>query len=130
MTIFGNAGVIRSGQFGLETSQLGIPVEDVVERGSVDRRGFLCDMGDRPFRWQVTFAGIGSELALYQCEEAGFSGAIDADEPHAPAGVNTEVGGIEQQAGAPAKGKLGQAQHGAECIKLPPAGASLLGCAL
>ena len=73
-----------------------IAIEHVVHRQTLEVIDLLAHMGDTPVRRQLTVAGVGAELTAQQGEQAGFAGAVGADQTDLLAGVQGQLGAFEQ----------------------------------
>ena len=89
-------GGLGPGQFGLDRAQVQIAIEHVVHRQTLEVIDLLAHMGDTPVRRQLTVAGVGAELTAQQGEQAGFAGAVGADQTDLLAGVQGQLGAFEQ----------------------------------
>ncbi|MDT4830455.1 hypothetical protein FQZ97_639200 [compost metagenome] len=85
----GGAVVARfgGGQVALYPAQVQIAVEHVVHGQALQVVHFLAHVGDAPVRGQQAVAGVRPQFATQQGEQAGFAGAIGADEADFLAGV-------------------------------------------
>jgi hypothetical protein len=81
-------------QAGLQAAQGGIAVDGVFQGGPVQGRGFLGDVGDAPGSRKVRVAAVRMQFSAQQGEQAGFAGAVGADEADLLARVEGEVGGL------------------------------------
>ncbi|MDT4856780.1 hypothetical protein FQZ97_911830 [compost metagenome] len=85
----GSAVVARfgSGQLALYLAQALVAIEYVVHGQALQVVHFLAHVGDAPVRGQQAVAGVRPQFATQQGEQAGFAGAIGADEADFLAGV-------------------------------------------
>src|SRR5712691_1232248 len=94
------------------TSQRGVAVDRVLERGTLERRRFLRDVRDAPARRVIDLALVGVKLAAQEREQARLPRAVRADQADLVARVERDVGAFEQRLGAAAERDLGEADHG------------------
>ena len=107
-----DAGAVVGGcNFSFEIAEIHISVDDVLDRRALERRGLLGDVRDAPVARQVGIALVGVQLAAQQREQARLAGAVGADQAGALAGVEGEVGALQQRFRATAKGDLREADH-------------------
>ena len=97
----------------LKGLQLPVALQHIIERGNIQRRRFLRYRGQAPMFGQLHFAAIGADFAFYQGKQAGFAGAVFADQAHALIGVDGEVGFVEQHFQAALQGEVFDFYH--EC---------------
>jgi hypothetical protein len=95
----------------LESAQGDIAIDRVLHRGSLQRRGFLRDVGDAPVPGQVDVALVGVQLVAQQREETRLARAVGADQPGVLAGVERQVDLLEQQLGAAPQADLREADQ-------------------
>ena len=74
---------------------------------------------------QLHFAAIGADFAFYQGKQAGFAGAVFADQAHALVGVDGEAGFIEQHFQAALQGEVFDFYHGCGDVQKADKGAIL-----
>jgi hypothetical protein len=103
---------LGGGQLGLQTPQLGIPVHDVVEGGTVRRRGLLGHVGDDRARRKGQIARVRGQVPADRGEQRGFAGTVGSDDGCFLAGMEGEIRLPEQEAVAAAQGEAGEGQHG------------------
>ena len=87
-------GLLGHGQFGLDLAQTGVAVEYIVHGQAVEGIDFLTHVGNAPVAGQLAIAGIGRQLTAQQGEQAGFSGAVGADQAGLVTGVQGHVGAV------------------------------------
>jgi hypothetical protein len=92
--------LFRFRQLLLEIPEAGVAVDGVLDRRPVERGGFLRDVRDAPVARDVDVAGVGVQLVPQQREQAGLARAVGADQAGALAGVEDQVGLLEQELGA------------------------------
>ena len=90
---FGLAFKLR--ELGFQPAQTGVAVDRIIERGAVQRRGFLRDIGDPPGGREAGVAQVGMQLAAQDAKQAGLAGAIGTDQADFFAGVEGEVDVLE-----------------------------------
>ena len=100
------------GQGRLKGLQLPIALQHIIERGNIQRRRFLRHRGQAPMFGQLHFAAIGADFAFYQGKQAGFAGAVFADQAHALIRVDGEAGFVEQHFQAALQGEVFDFYHG------------------
>src|SRR5205823_4698484 len=104
-------GGFRAPQFFLHRAQCTIAVDRVLDRRSLERRGFLRHMRDAPVRGHLDVAFVRVQLAAQHREEARLARAVGADETDALAGVEGEVGTLEERLGAAPESDLRETDH-------------------
>ena len=110
--VFGGVRLrFQCGQFRFQLAQRDVAVDRVIERGAVQRRRFLGDIGDAPFGRIVDFALVGVQFAAQQAEQAGFAGAVGADQADLVAGVEGDVDRLEQRFDAAHQAYLLKTDH-------------------
>ncbi|MNN61641.1 hypothetical protein D3C81_1768870 [compost metagenome] len=85
-------GLLGRGQFGLDLAQAHVTVEHIVHGQTVEGIDLLAHVGDAPVTGQLAIAGIGRQLTAQQGEQAGFSGAVGADQAGLVTGVQGHLG--------------------------------------
>ena len=93
---------LRLHQLALNLPQLAIAVHDQLDGGLVAAGGLLGDVGDLPARGDQDLAGVRVQLALDEGEEARLAAAVGPDQTHLLTGIDAQVRGFEEEAGAPA----------------------------
>ncbi|MCY1514172.1 hypothetical protein D9M68_487010 [compost metagenome] len=84
-------------QFGFQPAQRDVAVDGVLDRGTVQRRGFLRNVGHAPVGREVQVALVRVQRTAQQPEQAGFAGAVGADQADLVAGVQKQVDFVEQR---------------------------------
>ena len=102
----------RIDQFALDAAQFDVAVEDEIDGGIGQGRGFLGDAGDVPAGRDFDVAGFGVQFVGEQREEAGFAAAVGADDADFPAGMNLDGGVDDQRAAGTGEGDLAEGDHG------------------
>ncbi|MCY1177371.1 hypothetical protein D9M73_176760 [compost metagenome] len=85
-------GVLGRGQFGLDLAQAHVAVKHIVHSQAVEGVDLLAHVGDAPVAGQLAVTGIGRQLTTQQGEQAGFSGAVGADQAGLVTGVQGHLG--------------------------------------
>ncbi|MNS66209.1 hypothetical protein D3C72_994110 [compost metagenome] len=85
-------GLLGRGQFGLDLAQAHVAVEHIVHGQAVEGIDLLAHVSDAPVTGQLAIAGIGRQLTAQQGEQAGFSGAVGADQAGLVTGVQGHLG--------------------------------------
>ncbi len=80
----------------LNAPQLGIAVQDVIDRQPIERIDLLAHMCNTPVRRQLAIAFVGGEFAAQQGEQAGFTGAVGAYQPDLLARMQGQLGAFQQ----------------------------------
>ena len=93
-------GGFRLDQRRLNAAQLGIAVQDVIDRQPIERVDLLAHVSNAPVRWHLTIAPVGGEFATQQGEQAGFAGTIGANQPDLLARMQGQLGAFQQTLGA------------------------------
>ena len=99
-------------KFSLERAQRGVAVDHIFKRRAVQCRGFLCHVRHAPLRRDFDAAAVGVQATLQQAEQRGLAGSVGADQPDMLAGIEGDIGGIEQRFDAPGETQGLQANHG------------------
>ena len=107
------AGALGFGELALGAPQRLVAVDDELDRRAVERGRLLRHVRDRPAGRQLDVAAVGVQLAAQEREEGRFPAAVRADDADPLAGVDGEVGGVEEQLRAAAEAELAQRDHGA-----------------
>ena len=107
---------VRVGGFGFRQQRqpFGVALQDGVEQGHRSLRRFLADGGHAGTRGQADIAAVDGDFAGDGAQQGGFSGAVAADQADAPAGVDRQVGTVQQCAAAHADDGAGDDQKGHE----------------
>ena len=112
---FGEAGGVGGVSLGQQRQAFGVSLQNGIEQGGGAGGGFLRDGGDAGARGQADVAAIQRDVAHHGAQQRGFARAVAADQADAAAGVDREVGPVQQ--GAPAEadgdGRYSQKGHGA-----------------
>ncbi len=106
--------VVRMGGVGdgpFHGAQLVIAVEHELDGGLRQWRGLLAHGGDAPVTWHQAVACLGVQVAAQQREQARLAAAVRADHADPPAGMDLQVGFLDQAAGAAGEGELAQLDH-------------------
>jgi hypothetical protein len=69
-----------------------VAVDRVLDRRAVQRRRFLGHVGHAPALREIDLALVGMQFVAQHAEQAGFAGAVGADQADLVAGVEGEVG--------------------------------------
>ena len=83
---------------------LGVALQHGVEQGGVAGRGLPARRWPGGRGRQADVAAVERNVADDRAQQGGFAGTVAADQADAAAGVNREVGGVEQGAAAEADG--------------------------
>ena len=102
------------GVFGFvqQREAFGVALQHGVEQGGGAGRGFLRDGREAGARGQADVAAVERHVAGDGAQQRGFAGAVAADQADAAAGIDGQVGGVEQRAAAEADGDGGDQQEG------------------
>ncbi len=95
----------------LQRPQLGIAVDDEIQRRAVAGRRLLVHAGDHGIGRQGNGPGVGFQLAANQREQRRLAAAVATDQPQPVTGMDTQPGILDELIGAPAQGDMFQAQH-------------------
>jgi len=79
-------------QFGLDPAQLHIAIEHIVHRLALDGVDLLTHMGNAPVGGDQAVARVRTQVTAQQGEQAGFAGAIGADQAGFLAGMQAKLG--------------------------------------
>ncbi len=108
VAVIGGSGC---GELAFEPAQRRIAVDRVFERGALERGRLLRDVGDAPARRVIDLALVGVQLAAQERKEARLPRAVRADQADLVAGIERDVGALEQRFSAAAERDLGEADH-------------------
>src|SRR5690606_19959129 len=95
-----------------------VSVDDELARGHVVVADLLFDAGDAPAGRNEEAAGIRIQPALQQGKQGGFAGSVLADDADPLAGIDDEIGLLQQHFGAAAQCQTSGADHGANCSRV------------
>ncbi|MNC56535.1 hypothetical protein D3C75_1061410 [compost metagenome] len=84
-------GGLGGSQIGLNLAQADVAIEHIVDCQAVEGIDLLAHVGDTPVGRQLTVAGVGRQLTAQQGEQAGFTGAIGADQAGFVTGVQGQL---------------------------------------
>ena len=87
-------------------------MQDDGEEGVGAFRGFLLHGREAGVAGEANFAAVDGEFAGDGAQQGGFAGAVAPDQADAAAGIDGEVGAVEQRAAAEADGDAGEGQKG------------------
>jgi hypothetical protein len=104
-------GRFRGGKLLLQTTKPAVTVNRVLDCSSLERRGFLRNVGDAPVLRQLDVALVGVQLVAQQREETRLARAVGADQSGVLAGVERQVDLLEQQLGAAPQADLRKANQ-------------------
>jgi len=110
--VFGGGGLrFQRCQVCFQAAQGDVAVDRVIQCCAVQRRRFLCDIGDAPFGRVIDFALVGVQFAAQQAEQTGFAGAIGADQADLVAGIEGNVDIFEEGLDAAHQADLLEPNH-------------------
>ena len=113
--VFGllHAVVLRFGfaQGRLKGLQFGIALQHIIQRGGIERGGFLRHGSQLPMFGNQNVAAVLADFAFNQGKQAGFAGAVFADQAHALVGVDGEACLVEQHFQAALEGEVFDFNH-------------------
>ncbi|MCY1352301.1 hypothetical protein D9M69_385900 [compost metagenome] len=89
-------GRLGNAQLALDLAQALVAIEHVVDGQALEVVDLLAHMGDAPVGRQLAVAGVRSQLAAQQGEQAGLAGAIGTDQADFLAGVQGQFGAFQQ----------------------------------
>ncbi len=105
-------GRFGCGHFGLRGEQRGVALDDEVGRALLGLRHVLRHLRHAPLRRDRVVAGVFVQRAVEQAEQGGLAGAVAADQADLFAGVEGDVGAVEQHLGATAQNNILEGNHG------------------
>jgi hypothetical protein len=76
----------------LHLAQAQVAIEHIVDRQAVEGVDLLAHVGDAPVGRQQAVTRIRAQLTAQQGEQAGFAGAVGADQAGFVAGVQGQLG--------------------------------------
>ncbi|MNZ80792.1 hypothetical protein D3C78_994400 [compost metagenome] len=85
-------GRLGHGELGLDLAQARVAIEHIVHGQAIERIDLLTHVGDAPVTRQLAVATIRRQLTAQQGEQAGFSGAVSADQAGLVTGVQGHLG--------------------------------------
>ena len=94
---------LSGGQVMLDLAQLAVAVHDQIDGRLVAAGGLLGDMGDLPARRHQHLAGVRVQFPLDEGEEARLAAAVGPHQADLLAGIDGEIGALQQEAGATAQ---------------------------
>jgi hypothetical protein len=112
----------------LGAAQLAVAIEHIVDDGAVKGLHLLIHMGDALAAAHLQLALVRGQLAEQQLEQAGLARAVGPDDPRLVAGMQGQVGSLQQGLGAALQGNLAQCDHAGstrQSVRPPPMGDSV-----
>ena len=88
--------LLGGGKLALNAPQLDVAIEHIVHGQAIEGIDLLAHVRDAPVRRQLAIAAVGHQLATQQREEGGFASAIGADQAGLLAGVQGQLGAVQQ----------------------------------
>ena len=98
-------------QIMLDLTQLAVAVHDQLDGGLVATGGLLGDVGDLPARRHQDLPGVRVQLPHDEGEEARLAAAVGPHQAELLAGIDGEIGVLQQPAGTAAQFDVTQLQH-------------------
>ena len=99
-------------RFGQQGKAFGVAFQHGVQQGCIAGGRFLGDGRDARARGKADVAGVEREFAHDRAQQGGFAGAVAPDQADAAAGINREVGAVEDGAATEADGGTGDDEEG------------------
>ncbi len=105
------AGVLGGGELRLQASQLGVPIDNVLDGGTVGNSGRLGHLGDAGALGKGNAAGIGVQVTRDDLQQSALAGAVAPGDADLVACVNGQVDGAQHTSSAPPEIDLVEPQH-------------------